>query len=259
MGHYYGNTKIRFMKNMQTIAAQAVALMDLTTLNDTDTAQTIEDLIASIQPKLGVPAAVCVYSQFVSDAKLALAERALKQVKVATVTNFPTGEQPLEQVINETLFAIERGADEIDLVIPYKALIAGDKEKVLTYVKSSKDACGNKAVLKVIIESGELTDELITKASQLAIDGGADFVKTSTGKVAVNATLAATEIILTAIKASGKNVGFKAAGGVRTVADAAQYLALAESIMGEAYIKPKLFRFGASGLLSDVYATLNES
>ena len=114
-------------------------------------------------------------------------------------------------------------------------------------------------MLKVIIESGELTDELITKASQLAIDGGADFVKTSTGKVAVNATLAATEIILTAIKASGKNVGFKAAGGVRTVADAAQYLALAESIMGEAYIKPKLFRFGASGLLSDVYATLNES
>ena len=152
----------------------------------------------------------------------------------------------------------QRGADEIDLVIPYKALIAGDEEKVLTYVKSSKDACGNKAVLKVIIESGELTDELITKASQLAIDGGADFVKTSTGKVAVNATLAATEIILT-IKASGKNVGFKTAGGVRTVADAAQYLALVESIMGEAYIKPKLFRFGASGLLSDVYATLNES
>ncbi|WP_209328475.1 deoxyribose-phosphate aldolase [Pseudoalteromonas sp. PA2MD11] len=247
------------MTKMQTSAAQAVALMDLTTLNDSDTTQTINNLIASIEPKLGIPAAVCVYSQFVSDAKLALAERELQQVKVATVTNFPSGEQSLEQVLNETLFAIERGADEIDLVIPYKALIAGDERKVLEYVKVSKEACGSQAQLKVIIESGELSDDLIAKATKLAIDGGADFVKTSTGKVAVNATLAATDIMLSTIKASGKKVGFKAAGGVRTVTDAAEYLALAESIMGEAYLQPELFRFGASGLLKDVYATLNES
>ncbi|WP_462146254.1 deoxyribose-phosphate aldolase [Pseudoalteromonas gelatinilytica] len=247
------------MTKIQTIAAQAVALMDLTTLNDSDTTETINNLVASIEPKLGIPAAVCVYSQFVSDAKLALAERELQQVKVATVTNFPSGEQPLEQVLNETLFAIERGADEIDLVIPYKALIAGDERKVLEYVKASKEACGNQAQLKVIIESGELSDDLIATATKLAIDGGADFVKTSTGKVAVNATLAATDIMLNTIKASGKKVGFKAAGGVRTVTDAAEYLALAESIMGEAYLQPELFRFGASGLLKDVYATLNES
>ncbi|WP_199530321.1 deoxyribose-phosphate aldolase [Pseudoalteromonas sp. bablab_jr010] len=247
------------MTKMQTSAAQAVALMDLTTLNDSDTTQTINHLIASIEPKLGIPAAVCVYSQFVSDAKLALAERELQQVKVATVTNFPSGEQSLEQVLNETLFAIERGADEIDLVIPYKALIAGDERKVLEYVKASEEACGSQAQLKVIIESGELSDDLIAKATKLAIDGGADFVKTSTGKVAVNATLAATDIMLSTIKASGKKVGFKAAGGVRTVTDAAEYLALAESIMGEAYLQPELFRFGASGLLKDVYATLNES
>lgn len=247
------------MTKMQTSAAQAVALMDLTTLNDSDTTQTINNLVASIEPTLGIPAAVCVYSQFVSDAKLALAERELQQVKVATVTNFPSGEQSLEQVLNETLFAIERGADEIDLVIPYKALIAGDERKVLEYVKVSKEACGTKAQLKVIIESGELSDDLIATATKLAIDGGADFVKTSTGKVAVNATLAATDIMLSTIKASGKKVGFKAAGGVRTVTDAAEYLALAESIMGEAYLQPELFRFGASGLLKDVYATLNES
>ncbi len=244
---------------MQTSAAQAVALMDLTTLNDSDTTETINNLVASIEPTLGIPAAICVYSQFVSDAKLALAERELQQVKVATVTNFPSGEQPLEQVLNETLFAIERGADEIDLVIPYKALIAGDEHKVLEYVKASKEACGNQAQLKVIIESGELSDDLIATATKLAIDGGADFVKTSTGKVAVNATLAATDIMLNSIKASGKKVGFKAAGGVRTVSDAAEYLALAESILGEAYLQPELFRFGASGLLKDVYATLNES
>ncbi|MFY8285737.1 deoxyribose-phosphate aldolase [Pseudoalteromonas sp. SSMSWG5] len=247
------------MNKTQTIAAQAVALMDLTTLNDTDTTESINNLVASIEPKLGIPAAVCVYSQFVSDAKLALAERELQHVKVATVTNFPDGEQPLEQVINETLFAIERGADEIDLVIPYKALIAGDERKVLEYVKASKEACGRQAQLKVIIESGELSDDLIATATKLAINGGADFVKTSTGKVAVNATLAATAIMLNTIKATGKKVGFKAAGGVRTVTDAAEYLALAESIMGEAYLQPELFRFGASGLLSDVYATLNES
>ncbi|PRD21490.1 UNVERIFIED_CONTAM: deoC [Trichonephila clavipes] len=247
------------MTKMQTSAAQAVALMDLTTLNDSDTTQTINNLVASIEPTLGIPAAVCVYSQFVSDAKLALAERELQQVKVATVTNFPSGDEPLEQVLNETLFAIERGADEIDLVIPYKALIGGDERKVLEYVKVSKEACGTKAQLKVIIESGELSDDLIATATKLAIDGGADFVKTSTGKVAVNATLAATDIMLNTIKASGKKVGFKAAGGVRTVTDAAEYLALAESIMGEAYLHPELFRFGASGLLKDVYATLNES
>ncbi|MAD05625.1 MAG: deoxyribose-phosphate aldolase [Pseudoalteromonas sp.] len=247
------------MTKMQTSAAQAVALMDLTTLNDSDTTETINNLVASIEPKLGIPAAVCVYSQFVSDAKLALAERELQQVKVATVTNFPSGEQPLQQVINETLFAIERGADEIDLVIPYKALIAGDERKVSEYVKASKEACSNKAQLKVIIESGELSDDLISTATKLAIEGGADFVKTSTGKVTVNATLAATDTMLNTIKASGKKIGFKAAGGVRTVTDAAEYLALAESIMGEAYLQPELFRFGASGLLKDVYATLNES
>ncbi|MCG9709200.1 deoxyribose-phosphate aldolase [Pseudoalteromonas sp. Isolate3] len=247
------------MTKMQTSAAQAVALMDLTTLNDSDTTETINNLVASIEPKLGIPAAVCVYSQFVSDAKLALAERELQQVKVATVTNFPSGEQSLEQVINETLFAIERGADEIDLVIPYKALIAGDERKVFEYVKASKEACSNKAQLKVIIESGELSDDLISTATKLAIEGGADFVKTSTGKVTVNATLAATDTMLNTIKASGKKIGFKAAGGVRTVTDAAEYLALAESIMGEAYLQPELFRFGASGLLKDVYATLNES
>ncbi|MGB0924860.1 MAG: deoxyribose-phosphate aldolase [Pseudoalteromonas shioyasakiensis] len=247
------------MTKMQTSAAQAVALMDLTTLNDSDTTETINNLVASIEPTLGIPAAVCVYSQFVSDAKLALAERELQQVKVATVTNFPSGEQPLEQVLNETLFAIERGADEIDLVIPYKALIGGDERKVLEYVKASKEACGTQAQLKVIIESGELSDDLIATATKLAIGGGADFVKTSTGKVAVNATLAATDIMLKTIKANGKKVGFKAAGGVRTVTDAAEYLALAESIMGEAYLQPELFRFGASGLLKDVYATLNES
>lgn len=243
----------------QQDALLAVELMDLTSLNTSDTTKDIQALINSIRPALGTPAAVCVYSDFVDDAKIALAARELSHVKVATVTNFPTGDAPLSDVINETLIAIERGADEIDLVIPYKKLAAGDTQATLKYVSESKKACGTKAQLKVIIESGELkTESLIAQATELAIKGGADFVKTSTGKVAINATLESTKVMLTTIKNSGKRVGFKAAGGVKTVADASEYLALARSIMSDDYLKATTFRFGASSLLSDVYKVLEK-
>lgn len=237
-----------------------VSLMDLTSLNTDDNQASINALVNSIDPKLGIPAAVCVFSEFVDDAKIALANRLLSHVKVATVTNFPTGEAPLNEVLNETLIAIERGADEIDLVIPYKALIKGEADTVLEYVSESKKACGSRAKLKVIIESGELkTPALIAQATELAIQGGADFVKTSTGKVAVNATLEATEIMLNTIKKSSKTVGFKAAGGVKTTVDANAYLQLATEIMGHDYLAPDTFRFGASSLLNDVYKVLNEA
>jgi deoxyribose-phosphate aldolase len=243
----------------QQDALLAVELMDLTSLNTSDTTKDIQALINSIRPALGTPAAVCVFSDFVDDAKIALAARELSHVKVATVTNFPTGDAPLSDVINETLIAIERGADEIDLVIPYKKLTAGDTQTALNYVSESKKACGTKAQLKVIIESGELkTEALIAQATELAIKGGADFVKTSTGKVAINATLESTKVMLTTIKNSGERVGFKAAGGVKTVADASEYLALARSIMSDDYLQATTFRFGASSLLSDVYKVLEK-
>jgi deoxyribose-phosphate aldolase len=243
----------------QQDALLAVELMDLTSLNTSDTTKDIQALINSIRPALGTPAAVCVYSDFVDDAKIALAARELSHVKVATVTNFPTGDAPLSDVINETLIAIERGADEIDLVIPYKKLAASDTQATLKYVSESKKACGTKAQLKVIIESGELkTESLIAQATELAIKGGADFVKTSTGKVAINATLESTKVMLTTIKNSGERVGFKAAGGVKTVADASEYLALARSIMSDDYLQATTFRFGASSLLSDVYKVLEK-
>ncbi|CAM4421944.1 deoxyribose-phosphate aldolase [Pseudoalteromonas ostreae] len=247
------------MTTKLTDAALAVQLMDLTSLNDNDSAATIEALVASIKPSLGIPAAVCVYSEFVDDAKLALAERELSHVKVATVTNFPLGDSELSEVINETLIAIERGADEIDLVLPYQALIAGDEATALEYVRASKGLCPEHVKLKVIIESGELkTPALIKQATELAIAGGADFVKTSTGKVAINATLEATEVMLSTIKQSPRVVGFKASGGVKTVMDASNYLQLAVCIMGEGYLNPSTFRFGASSLLSDIYAILND-
>lgn len=241
-------------------AALAVQLMDLTSLNNNDSAATIQALVASIKPNLGIPAAVCVYSEFVDDAKLALAQRELNHIKVATVTNFPSGNNPLTEVLNETLIAIERGADEIDLVLPYQALMNGDADTALHYVRASKELCPEHVQLKVIIESGELkTPALIEQATKLAIAGGADFVKTSTGKVAVNATLDATAVILRTIKASQPSVGFKAAGGVKTVEDASNYLRLAAEIMGKDYLQSATFRFGASSLLADVYAVLNDA
>ncbi|TMP58520.1 deoxyribose-phosphate aldolase [Pseudoalteromonas sp. S1610] len=248
------------MTNNTQNAMLVVSLMDLTSLNTDDNQASINALVNSVDYKLGIPAAVCVFSEFVDDAKIALANRLLSHVKVATVTNFPTGDAPLNEVLNETLIAIERGADEIDLVIPYKALIKGEADTVLEYVSESKKACGSRAKLKVIIESGELkTPALIAQATELAIQGGADFVKTSTGKVGVNATLEATEIMLNAIKKSSKPVGFKAAGGVKTTGDANAYLQLTTEIMGHEYLAPETFRFGASSLLNDVYKVLHEA
>jgi deoxyribose-phosphate aldolase len=244
---------------IQQDAAYALALMDLTSLNENDTEQSILALLDSVRPEIGLPAAICVYSRFVGLVKKELVRRNWNSVKVATVTNFYDGEQSLETVLKETEQALIDGADEIDLVIPYKELTNGELRNARLYVAKSKKLCIDyKACLKVIIESGELKEpELIKKASILAIDAGADFIKTSTGKVPVNATLEATEIMLDAIKASGREVGFKAAGGVRTVCDASAYLRLAEQKLKCDSLTPAQFRFGASGLLKDIHNTLD--
>lgn len=245
------------MTELEQAARQALALMDLTSLNDDDSDAVIRELCARANTPVGHPAAVCVYPAFVPTARQALAEQGLAgKVKVATVTNFPHGEADVERAAAETRAAIAAGADEVDVVFPYRALMAGDAEVGRELVEACKRECGD-AVLKVILETGELKDAgLIERAGMQAIDGGADFLKTSTGKVAVNATLDAAKILLTAIKASGRDVGFKAAGGVRTAEDAAGYLQLAEWVMGADWITPAHFRFGASGLLDNLLATL---
>ena len=245
------------MTELQQAARQALALMDLTSLNDDDSDAVIRELCARANTPAGHPAAVCVYPAFVPTAREALAEQGLAgKVKVATVTNFPHGEADIERAAAETRAAVASGADEVDVVFPYRALMAGDTEVGRELVEACKRECGD-AVLKVILETGELKEAgLIDRAGMLAIDGGADFLKTSTGKVAVNATLDAAKILLTAIKASGRDVGFKAAGGVRTVEDAAAYLRLAEQVMGADWITPAHFRFGASGLLGSLLETL---
>lgn len=238
----------------------ALSLMDLTSLNDDDTEDKIYDLCLSVNTPFGRTAAVCVYPAFIATAKSTLDEVYARQVKVATVTNFPHGGDNVRTAKKETKAAAKAGAHEVDVVFPYQALINGNEEVGAKLVKKCKKVCKKRGVLlKVIIESGELkTPELIQRASEIAIENGADFIKTSTGKVAVNATLESAEIMLNAIKASGKNVGFKAAGGVRSVEDATAYLQLAENIMGKGWISAETFRFGASGLLGSLLATLND-
>lgn len=234
-------------------AIRVLELMDLTSLNEEDTPQSIVAMLDSIDARIALPAAVCVYPQFVGVCKTELAARGWHSVKVATVTNFPCGKQPLEQVLAQTQRAIDEGADEIDLVMPYNQVVAGDPDTPWQYVHSSKKVCGMSAKLKVIIETGVLEKpELIAQASDIAILAGADFIKTSTGKVPVNATLAAARVMIERIKINGKPVGFKAAGGVKTVAQGLPYLTLAADIMGADWVSPSQFRFGASSLLTDV-------
>lgn len=245
------------MTDATAIARQALGLMDLTSLNDSDNDAVITRLCESARTPVGSPAAVCVYPAFIATARKALAASGLTDVRVATVTNFPDGGEDGARAVRETRDAIAAGAHEVDVVLPYRALAAGATDRPARLVADCKAACGPAVTLKVILETGELkTPELIRRASDLAIAAGADFIKTSTGKVAVNATLEAADIMLAAIADSGRDVGFKAAGGIRTTADAGAYLALAEQRMGAAWITPAHFRFGASSLLGELLATL---
>lgn len=242
-------------------AQTALSLMDLTTLNDNDTDEKVIALCQSAKTEFGTPAAVCVYPRFVPIARKALQQAGISQVKIATVTNFPHGNADIEIAVAETRAAVAYGADEVDVVFPYRSLIAGDSQTGFDLVKQCKAVCAEAGVLlKVIIESGELkTAELIRQASEIAIQAGADFIKTSTGKVAVNATLESAEMMLNTIRDLGvaDKVGFKAAGGVKTSEEAEQYLALAREILGENWVNADHFRFGASSLLGNLLATLN--
>ena len=240
--------------SMKEVAKRALASLDLTSLNDDDTDEKIIDLCKKAHGDFGHTAAVCVWPRFV---KLAKEQLKGTGVRIATVTNFPHGSTDIEATVAETKKAIEDGADEIDVVMPYKAFMNGDKAAAKALLDATRAACGKKT-LKVILETGVLTHaDLIAEASKLAIECGADFIKTSTGKVAVSATLEAANVMLEVIRDSGKPVGFKAAGGVKTTAQAGDYMALADKIMGPDWISLMTFRFGASGVRDALIASLN--
>jgi deoxyribose-phosphate aldolase len=238
----------------RAIAARCLPLVDLTNLTDTCDVADIEALCRAAVTPHGSVAAVCLYPRFVADAVRFLSGTT---VRIATVVNFPGGGEDTVAVERETFAAVEAGANEIDLVMPYTAFMAGRSGFAETQIVRVKRACGA-ARLKVILETGRLMlPETIRAASDLAIAAGADFIKTSTGKVEINATPSAARIMLAAIRTSGRAVGFKAAGGVRTTTDAADYLTLADDIMGPGWVSPETFRFGASGLLTDLLAHLD--
>lgn len=238
------------------IAGRALGLIDLTNLNDDCTAQDIEVLCSRAQTPHGNTAAVCIWPRFVSQAKRLLADT---PVKVATVVNFPAGGSDVKATMRETKQVVSEGADEVDLVIPIDALKSGDTETARHMVSTIRAVTHNQALLKVIIEAGELSQEnLIREASVIALEEGADFIKTSTGKVRVNATPEYAEIMLDVLSDFGdKARGFKPAGGIRTVEDCGTYLEIADRLMGADWATRSTFRFGASGVLTDVLAALD--
>jgi deoxyribose-phosphate aldolase len=236
-------------------ARRALTLLDLTELGDAATVADVDALCDRAVTPFGRVAAVCVWPRFVAQAAAAVAGTG---VRVATVVNFPSGTEALDEVVAQTDAALADGADEIDLVLPYRALVNGRSDAASAMVVAIRSVVPQRDhLLKVILETGELPDaRTIDSAARLAIRSGADFVKTSTGKTPVSATLEATGIMLAAIRDLDPMVGLKPSGGIRTLADADAYLHQADEVMGPRWVSPSTFRFGASGLLNALLAEL---
>ncbi len=235
-------------------ARLALQCLDLTSLNDADTAADVTALCERAQTPFGPVAAVCVWPRFVAQARAMLPA----EIKVAAVADFPDGALDLARAIADIETIAQAGGDEVDVVLPWRALQAGQRSEVEEFLAEVRHA-SRPLTLKVIIESGELTDpELIAEATRVSLAAGADFVKTSTGKTPVSATPEAARVMLREIAASGMAAaGFKASGGIRSVADAQAYLQQAADVLGADALQPRRFRFGASGLLKDIEAVLS--
>lgn len=247
---------------------RAIACMDLTTLSGDDTDERVRRLCAKArQPiqqelveKLGIESlhlhvgAVCVYHLFVETAKRALEGSPIPVAAVST--GFPAGLSPLEERINEIRRSVEAGAGEIDVVITRAHVFGGEWQKLYDEIVAFKDACGP-AHLKVILGTGDLvTLRNVARASLVAMMAGADFIKTSTGKESVNATLPVGLVMVRAIREyaeeTGMAVGFKPAGGIRTAKQSIEWLSLMKEELGNSWLEPHLFRIGASGMLADI-------
>jgi deoxyribose-phosphate aldolase len=246
----------------------AVSMCDLTTLEGKDTPGKVAYLcrkaLMPIEAKYAVPscAAVCVYPNMVKYARKFLG--ADSPVHIAAVaTGFPSGQYPLRTKLEEVRRAVADGADEIDMVIDRCAFLAGDHAKVFDEIAATKEACGE-SHLKVILETGELvTYDNVRVASQIAMEAGGDFIKTSTGKVNPAATMPVTLVMLEAIRdyffATGIRVGMKPAGGIRTAKQALAYLVMVKETLGDDWLNPDMFRFGASTLVNDLLLQIAKS
>ena len=244
----------------------ALSMIDLTTLEGKDTAGKVHQMcykamhLADDLPDIPQVAAVCVYPNHVKTAKMALGESGIKVASVATA--FPSGNSSRKIKLEDTKMAVGQGADEIDMVISRGAFLAGDVQFVSDEIAAIKEACGE-ARLKVILETGELsTLDHIRRASMLAMRSGADFIKTSTGKIQPAATMPVTLVMLEAIRDyyddTGIMIGMKPAGGISTAKSALQYLVMLYETLGSEWMSNEWFRFGASSLANDILLQLGK-
>ena len=240
-------------RRQHALARTALACLDLTSLNDDDTPLTIQRLCERATSNYGRAAAVCVWPRFAAQARSLLPSA----VAVAAVANFPHGGSDRLLAVRDTAEIAAAGAQEVDLVLPWRELAMAE-----ALLQAVRRECSG-LVLKVILETGELNDPvLIERACRIALEGGADFLKTSTGKTARSATPEAARLMLQAIRddtTACAHVGFKPAGGIRTVADAAIYIGLFEEVLGAAALTPERFRIGASSLLNDIESVLADA
>lgn len=248
------------MNDLQRAARRAISLLDLTSLNDSDTEEKIQSLCARARCAEGQVAAVCVLPAFVPSARFALGAQGYVGINVATVVNFPAGDVDLVGAYDAVSRVITDGADEVDLVFPWRALMSGDWMVGQEMVQACVRACADKAALKVIIESGQLASPaLIRQASEICVEAGAQFIKTSTGKTDVGATPAAVQVMAEVLKDSGATCGLKVSGGVRTAEEALEFINLVESVLGEGWVMPSTFRIGASSLLNSLQVVINNT
>ncbi len=258
----------RSIKNETKINGLKLALnmIDLTTLEGKDTKGKVQQLCYKAQhlhdayPNLPTVAAICVYPSMVKIAKTALGNSGVKVAAVATA--FPSGQAPHDVKIRDTKFAVEEGADEIDMVISRGKFLEGEYNFVFDEIAAIKEACGS-ARLKVILETGELvTYDKVRKASDIAMYAGADFIKTSTGKIQPAATMPVTLVMLEAIRdfyyKTGKKIAMKPAGGISKAKQALHYLVMVQETLGTGWMTNEWFRFGASSLANDVLMQLEK-
>ncbi len=239
-------------------AQRILGMVDHTSLGDHDTEAEVRALCAAAATAHGPVAAVCVWPQF---AALASELMAASAVKVAAVANFPAGTAEVSEVVAEALALVAAGVDEIDVVCPWQAHLDGDHDATTELLIAVREAVGHTIVIKAILETGELPDAAAVNAiARAAVIGGADILKTSTGKTAHGADFDAARVLLNVIadaQRNGATIGLKISGAIRDVDTAAQYLALADEVMGESWATPETMRFGASSLLADVVTLLD--
>ncbi len=264
--------------NLENVASEQVykdcfSMMDLTTLKTDDTPASVAKLVGKVNsfresyPEWPLPASVCVYSNFAATVK---AERKCDFNITVVSACFPSSQSFLEVKLKECEMAVEQGADEVDIVLALNAFLAGDHEAAseeIRQVRKTIDAVaakqGRKVHLKVILETGLLrTPELIANASFLAMEAGADFIKTSTGKVDVNATPVAAYVMCECIakyhEATGKKIGFKPAGGISTATDALCYYSIVSSLLGKEWLNKEMFRFGVSRVANSILSAVEQ-